>query len=248
MKWFAAATLLATIAVSTSFGSLYRWNTKKRVPISLREALDRAEKLLGEDAKNRYCVDVALYGNRAGDGTGGAWNLWYAAADGSTKHVFISMDGKSEVKVWSNPIDWAKHEGRRTSLEDVKGRLEKLFAKHGMEATLQLDRNSLTVRYKTRVFRTYNKNDLGHYADTLTDETGPTAQGFFIRCDVISSFERGWHDGYFERGPYWQLYKRIHLMARRNSFLKVEVRYGEKPDHQITRELFHIFGEEARDL
>src|SRR5690606_17279573 len=99
----------------------------KRVPIPLADALKMAEKLLGEDAKNRYCVSVALYGNKEGDGKKGAWNLYYAADDGSQKQVSIHMDGEFDIKLANGPIDWNKEEGRRKELAEVKKLLQELF-------------------------------------------------------------------------------------------------------------------------
>src|SRR5687768_383066 len=98
-----AAVVAMTLASTVAVASLYSWNDAKRPPISLAEALTRAEKLLGDDAANRYCVSVSLYGDETGEGKKGAWNLLFAAADGSKKHVYIDMQGKSDVKLWNGP-------------------------------------------------------------------------------------------------------------------------------------------------
>ena len=111
------ATLLALVA-STTCGRLYFWNANKRPPVTLQEALRRADKLLGDDAKNRYCISMVLYGNKKGDGKFGIWNLEYYAEDGSLKMVYIdSQTGKGYVGPGNGPIDWRKKEGRRTGLE-----------------------------------------------------------------------------------------------------------------------------------
>ncbi len=248
MKRFVVSTLVPCLVVSAAFGSLYSWNPKKRVPIPLRDALDRAEALLGDDANNRYCVAVILFGNKEGDGKGGAWNLFYAAEDGSKKLVHISMDGTSRVTLWNGPTDRTQGAGRRTDLDDVRERLAKLFADNKIDAQVQQTGNSLTVRYKTRSHKTYAQTEDGEYTDILSEVIGPKANGFVIDVSVVTKFVRGWHSGYPGTGPYWREYKRIHLTATKNTFLKVEVLYGGNVNHEFANELFGVFGVEARNL
>ena len=234
--------VIATLLASTAFASLYIWNPKKRVPISLREALTKAEELLGEDAKNRYCIDVSLYGNEASDGKGGAWNLFYAAEDGSKKLVYISMDGRSDVKLWNGPIDWTKHQGRRTGLDDVKTQLEQLFKKQGIDASIEIKGQKLTCNYNTRKFQTYEQLDGGSYGEKLVETVGPKSDGFTIVAQEQKSIDLGWQDSYYG-GPYWRLYRRMHLMTTPETYLKVEVKSGRGCNYEFSNEMFRIFGE-----
>lgn len=227
---------------STAVASLYSWNPKRRVPISLRDALAKAEELLGDDAKNRYCIGVSLFGDRDGEGKQGAWNLFYAAEDGSKKHVYIDMDGRSDVKLWNGPIDWTKNEGRRTGLDDVKTRLQELFKKQGIDAAIEIEGEKLTCNYNTREFQTYEKLDDGSYGENLIKTVGPKADGFTIVAVEQKSIDRGWHDRY-DDGPYWRQYQRMHLMSTAERYLKVEVKYGHNCNYDFSNEMFHIFGE-----
>ena len=43
--------VIVSLLASTAVASLYSWNPKRRVPITLRDALNKAEELLGDDAK-----------------------------------------------------------------------------------------------------------------------------------------------------------------------------------------------------
>jgi hypothetical protein len=238
--------VIVSLLASTAVASLYSRSPKKRVPVSLRDALTKAEELLGDDAKNRYCVGVSLYGNKEGDGKGGAWNLFYAAEDGSKKHVYINMDGRSDVKLWNGPIDWTKHEGRRTGLDDVKTRLEQLFKKQGIDAAIQIEGEQLTCTYKTRDFQTYEQIDDGSYGENLIKTVGPQSDGFTIVAQIQKSIDLGWHDGYHD-GPYWRLYRRTHLMTAPETYLKAEVKYGHKCNYEFRNEMFRIFGETTQN-
>jgi hypothetical protein len=204
--------------------------------------LNKAEELLGDDAKDRYCIGVLLYGNKEGDGKGGAWNLFYAAEDGSKKHVYINMDGRSDVKLWNGPIDWTKHEGRRTGLDDVKTRLQQLFKKQGIDAAIEIEGEKLTCNYNTREFQTYEKLDDGSYGEKLIKTVGPKSDGFTSVALEQKSIGHGWRDGY-DDGPYWRQYQRMHLITTAETYLKVEVKYGHECNYQFSKEMFRIFGE-----
>ena len=246
MKRLLIPFVIVALLASTAVASLYSWNPKKRVPISLREALTKAEELLGDDAKNRYCIGVSLYGNKEGDGKGGAWNLFYAAEDGSKKQVYINMEGESDVKLWNGPIDWTKHDGRRTGLDDIKTRLEQLFNKQGINASIEVANDKLTCIYNTRKFQTYEQLDDGSFAEKLTEIVGPKSDGFTIVAQEQKTIDRGWHDGY-DDGPYWRLYRRIHLMTTAETYLKVEVKYGHDCNYEFRNEMFRIFGDSTRN-
>ena len=246
MKRLLIPFVIVGLLASTAFASLYSWNPKKRVPISLRDALTKAEELLGDDAKNRYCIGVSLYGNKEGDGKGGAWNLFYAAEDGSKKQVYVNMDGQSDVKLWNGPIDWTEHEGRRTGLDDVKTRLEQLFKKQGIDASVEIAGEKLTCNHNTRKFQTYAQLDDGSYGEKTIETIGPQLDGFAIVAQEQKSIDRGWHDGYAD-GPYWRQYQRMHLMTTEETYLKVEVKYGHGCNYEFSNEMFRIFGETTRN-
>ena len=91
---FIVGVLIVSVA-GTACASLFGWRDRVRPPVSLRKALDISERELGDDLKNRYCVNVSLYGNPTGSPKPGAWNLLFAAADGSKKHVYVDMDSLS---------------------------------------------------------------------------------------------------------------------------------------------------------
>jgi len=77
---------------------------------------------------------------------------------------------------------------------------------------------------------------------------GPTATGFVINVTVVTNFVRGWHDRYAGAGPYWREHRRVHLMTTENTFLKVEVLYGENLNYEFKKEMFSVFGDEAHNL
>jgi len=173
MKHLLIALLASAFLASASVASTYLWNPTERPAVSLEDALLQARKLLGDDADERYCVGVLLLGNKEGDGKSGAWWLNFAAADGSMKHVDINMKGDADVKYYP-PIDWNANKGRRSGLADVQGRINQVFANAGIDATAKIEKNHLSVRYKTRIFKVHPKGEDGEYGNELQDVVGPT--------------------------------------------------------------------------
>ena len=133
-------TVLAVVTILTfgacAYGSLYSWVDSNRPPVSLREALMKAEEMLGKERERYYCVNAHIWGNERGDEKDGAWNLMFAAKDGSRKHVYVDMQGASEVKLWNGPVDWKANAGRRTDLHDIRDRLFDVLKSHGFSPTL----------------------------------------------------------------------------------------------------------------
>jgi len=248
MRRSIVVSLLFCLAASTALGSLYSWNPKKRPPTTLADALGIAKNLLGNDAVHRYCVAARLYGSAEGDGKSGAWNLYYAAEDGSRKQVYINMSGERSVRLWNGPVDWTKHDGRRTGISDVKKRLEELFDRHKLNVDIKLNGATLSARYKTRTFRTYHETVEGQYSDILTETVGPLPNGLVIEVEESPTFIRDWHDGYLGIGPYWRFYRRLHLLTQEDKFLKVEFRYGTDLSGDIRNEICDVFGEQASNL
>jgi hypothetical protein len=233
----------ALVLCSTAVASLYSWNDAKRPPLELADALSRAERLLGDDANHRYCVHVSLYGDETGEGKKGAWNLWFAAADGSKKHVFIDMQGNSRVRQWNGPVDSRKNEGRRSNLDDVRRRLEELFAKEGIAAEFAVDDGGLVVKHRTRTFHIHPEHDEGEYSDELQQVLGPAAEGIWLRLRTVNhpdSRQYGYDDG-----PYWRWVRGTYFLNEPGSYLAVDFRYGQELKYEIVSQIQQIFGKRA---
>jgi hypothetical protein len=216
---------------------------REETPISLADALAKAEKLLGADAANRYCVSVSLYGDETGEGKKGAWNLLFAAADGSKKHVYIDMQGKGDVDTWNGPIDWKKNDGRRTDLADVRRRLEELFTREGIQAVFEARQDRLLMTYKAREFQIYPQREDGSYAAELEKAPGPAGDGVWLQVRIVDkpdSREYGYDDG-----PYWKWVRGTYFLTQRGKFLAVDFRYGPNVKYEIARQMWDIFGEQT---
>lgn len=238
-RWFVVVTLATTCACSTiAFASLYSWNDTKRPPISLADALARAEKLLGEDAVNRYCVGVGLYGDETFDGKIGKWNLYFAAADGSKKHVYIDMLGNGEVRLLHGPIDWKEKKGRRDGIADVRRRLEELFAKEHIEAQYVTQGDALIVKYHSRVFKVYPEREDGGFGNQLEDTEGPDSDGIWLSVRVVDK-PIPWRS----RFGYWRGEELTHILTQRGKFLKTETRIGPLVPYEIDLQITRVFGE-----
>ena len=230
-----ALVLSATVALATS----YRWNDSKRPPISLSGALARAEKLLGEDAANRYCVSVYLAGD-GGDGKLGGWNLFYAATDGSKRLVMIDMQGNSQVKPWNGPISSKVNRDRRKDLAEVRRRLDELFAKEVMKATFTAGSDSLLVEYKTREFQVYSRRDDGSYSEKLETVRGPEADGIWIRIQQTNELEP---EKEYVHGPYWNENYDAYILTTEGKFISVDLRYGLNSKEEVIRQVHDVFGQ-----
>ena len=235
------AIALLTIASTAALASLYSWNDAKRPPISLADALARAEKLLDDDAANRYCVSVSLHGNETGDGKEGAWNLLFAATDGSKKHVYINMEGESHVKLWNGPIDWKKNDGRRADLADARRRLEELFAKEGIEAEYEAHPDRLLVKYKAREFQVHPLQKDGTYSEQLERIPGPGGEGIWLLVRIVEKPHQP-EDEYSDT-PYWSGERYTYFLTEPGKFLSVDLRYGHKAKYEVARQIWDTFGE-----
>jgi hypothetical protein len=237
-----AAILALALCSPFAFASLYFWNDARRPPISLREALTRAEKLLGDEAPNRYCVAVSLYGDETGDGKKGAWNLFFTAADGSKKNVYIDMQGNSRVTLWNGPIDPKKNEGARKDLGDVRRRLEELFAKEGIAAEFDAQVDGVTVQHHTRTFRVHPERDDGSHGEELWEMPGPAADGVWLRLQIVDAPDRRVEFG-CDDGPYWRWHRGTYVLTQPGKFLAVDLRYGRKVKDGIVTRVRQVFGE-----
>lgn len=237
-----APIVVITLASSIALGTLYRWNESKRPPVSLEDALVKAEKLLGDDAANYYCVSVSLFGDATGGGTEGAWNLFYAAADGSKKHVYIDMRGESDVKHWNGAIDRKLNEGRRNSLADVQRRLKALFTKEGIKAEFDVEQGSLLVKYNVRDFQVYPRLKDGGYAKELHTMPGPDADGIWLQVRIVDKPD--WRYGY-RHSPYWTGTLGTYFTTTPGEYLSVEFRCGHNVKYEVRNQIWDVFGEAA---
>jgi hypothetical protein len=238
-----AVTAAMTLGSTVAFASLYSWNDAKRPPISLADALAKAEKLLGDDAANRYCVSVSLYGDKTGEGKEGAWNLLFAAADGSKKHVFINMQGKCDVSAWNGPIDWKKNDGRRADLDDVRRRLEELFAKERIKATFESHQDRFLATYKARQYQIYPQREDGSYAEELKNVPGPAGDGIWLQVQMVENPD---HREYgYDDGPYWNWLRGTYFTTQPGQFLAIDLRYGPNVKYEVVSQIWDIFGDET---
>jgi hypothetical protein len=238
-----AAVAMFALASTVTFASLYRWNAAKRPPIALADALSRAEKLLGDDAANRYCVSVSLFGDETGEGKEGAWNLVFAAADGSKKNVYINMQGKSDVQIWNGPLDKMKNEGRRTDLADVRKRLDELFTKEGIHAKYESLQDSLTVKYEVRDFQIYPEQEDGSYSSKLETVPGPNGDGIWLQVQIVDKPDLRVYR--YDDGPYWRWLRGTYFTTKSGKFLSIDLRYGPNVKYEVMRQMEQIFGDET---
>jgi hypothetical protein len=251
-----AVSMLAVVA-STTCGSLYFWNANKRPPVALQEALRRADKLLGDDAKNRYCIGVMLYGNKKGDGKFGIWNLQYCTEDGPVKMVYIdSQTGKGHVELWKGSIDLFKKVGRRTGLKDIATRLNKVLKDFGYTERAAVTKNKLVLRARTRKYQVHpyiegGFGENGGFGEDLVEVIGPKHDGVII--EAFESGNAGGEPPFFsshDLGKYWQSNRSNHLLTGKNRYVTVDIRYGEKRKRGIGQSsdllglLMRAFGEQ----
>lgn len=237
--------LLTAIAASfaaiagPAFGTLFKWRDRVRPPVSLKEALNIGERLLGDDAKNRFCVDVSIYGNPIGAPKPGAWNLLFAAEDGSKKHVYVDMEGNGTLSTWNEAIDWKKDAGRRKDLNDAQSRLESLFEKENLEVTLTREHGRLVGHYRTRSYAIYKPDQLGAFAEELTTEVGPKIDGFMFDAEIVDDGTDHYH---FDYGPYWTEYTQLYPTTEKGKLILVRKRLGRQIKQEMQMQIDQAFG------
>ncbi len=233
------AVCIALLVTGTSFAELFKWRARVRPPVSLKEALDIGEKLLGDDAKKRFCIDVSIYGNPMGAPKPGAWNLLFAAEDGSKKHVYVDMDGNGNLSTWNEAIDWTNDAGRRKNLHDVQKRLEALFDKERLDATIDRDGERLIGRYRTRTYEIYRAEKNGAFSETLTTEVGPKNDGFTFEAQIVDEGTDYFH---FDYGPYWTEYTQLYPTTEKGKLILVRKRYGRDFKQELHSQIDQAFG------
>jgi hypothetical protein len=234
--------LLALISVS-AYAATYLWNPNKRPPITLPEALRRAEALLGEDAKQRYCIGMWLYGNKAQDGKECGWHLVYAAEDGSKKLVFIDENGNGNVEQMNGPIDWRKKEGRRTGLEDIGKRLNAVLEASDYEERAEVAANQLVLHLRTRTYRIHPKTESGEFGENLVEVIGPKSDGIVIKASVVTKPDRVAPAYGYEEGVYWYVQRRNFLLTTQGKFVKMEMLRGRDVSDGLFLAVWQAFGE-----
>jgi hypothetical protein len=234
--------LLALIGVA-AYADTYLWNPNKRPPITLPEALRRAEALLGEDADQRYCIGMMLFGNKAQDGKECGWNLVYAAEDGSKKLVFIDENGNGSVAQMNGPIDWRKKEGRRTGLEDIGKRLNAALKANGYGERAVVTANHLVLQVRARTYRVHPKTESGEFGEGLVEVIGPKSDGIVIRASVDTKPDRVAPAYGYGEGVYWYVQRRNFLLTTQGRFVKMEMLRGRDVSDGLFLELWQAFGE-----
>jgi hypothetical protein len=226
-------------ACGTCLATLFKWRDRVRPPVSLREALDIGEQLLGDDATNRYCVEVSIFGNPMGAPKPCTWNLFFAAGDGSKKHVYVDMDRNAKLSTWNEAIDWTKDAGRRKDLKDVQSRLAELFKKENLDVEIVLQNEQLIGSYRTRTYRVY-KNELdGSYSDTLVDEIGPKHDGFSFDAEFVDEGADYYH---FKSRPYWIENTQVYPTAIEGKLIVVQKRAGRDFPEELHSQIDQAFG------
>lgn len=226
---------IAGLCVENSF----RWRDRVRPPVSLQAALKIGEELLGDEAKNRWCVDVSISGNPHGAERPGAWHLLFAAADGSKKQVYVDMDGNGKLSPWNEAIDWKKDKGRRTDLNDAFLRLKDLFKKENLGSEIAMEGNRLVGRYKTRSYHVYPSNPDGSFTDDLAVEVGPKHDGIIFEAQTVSD---GNERGDYQIRPYWLEDTRSYPTTQERKFILVKMRYGREFPKEIKAQMEQAFG------
>ncbi len=75
------------------------WNSRQKPEISLTQALSMAQKSLGKNQKDFYCVDAKLGVSLAR----GDWTLQFGSKNAGTRFVMVLFDDKT-VRVSKSPF------------------------------------------------------------------------------------------------------------------------------------------------
>jgi len=218
--------------------SMFRWHDHVRPPISLERALEISREQLGDDYENRYCVEVALYGNPYAQPKPGAWNLFFAAEDGSKKHVYINMDGDAEVKMWNHAIDWEKNKGLRSDLADIRTRFEEFLEKEELDASITHTDEKTVVSFHARSFYVHEPTDDGSYEAHYSQTVGPDSDGFIVEfwlTDTPTTLA-------YKQRPYWTERTGTRPLTTKNSFVHFVMRSGVNLKREYDSQIAQIFG------
>lgn len=241
MRLIAAFILVASCS-AVAYASLYAWVDTNRPTISLVDALKHAERLLGDNRDQYYCINAHIYGNESGDGKEGAWNLMFGAADGSRRHVSVNMQGESDIRVWNGPIDWDANKGRRTDLDDVRDRVAAVLKSQSLEPdALSFVDSVLTITRASRSFDLHTLGSDGEYSTDTHKVVGPQSNGICIR--VMHVNKQPPEKPYRWQGPYWYIHDQNYILADGNGFLTAEVTYGAKFPRKVVDQITQCFGE-----
>ena len=232
----------AVVSGATSDTRAYSWNETKRPPVSLAEALVKAEQLLGDQTADRYCVSVDLYGDQTASGKLGYWALLYAANDGSKKLVSIDMQGDGGVRDWNGPIDMnAKGKVALAGLVDVRTVVERLFAREGIEAQFQLTPEELIVEHHTRPFQVYAQGPDDSYSAQLQTVKGPNADGIWLRVTIVGQPDLRRYA--YRDGPYWRWHRATYFTSNDGKYFAVDLRYGSAVKAEVINRLINALGQ-----
>ena len=222
----------------TSRISLFRWHDHVRPPVSLERALEISKAKLGDDYENRYCVEVQLFGNPYALPRPGVWNLYFAAEDGSKKHVSVDMDGEATVEMWNEAIDWEKNRGLRHDLEDIRKRFRDFLAKEKLEASTIESNEKTVVSFRQRSFHVHLSNDDGSYQAELSEIAGPDADGFIVEfwvTDTPATPDR-------QQRAYWTERSKAVPLTSPNTYVQTIFKTGPRLKREYRDQIEQIFG------
>ena len=98
--------------------------------------------------------------------------------------------------------------------------------------------SSLTVSYKTQIFKIHGGSMSGEFAREAHDEQGPTAQGFMLTVSVQQKGEI--NQGVVPqtlRAPYWQTYLQVTPVAGSDKQLFWGLSFGMRTDAKLLAQI-----------
>ena len=238
--YWAASLIIVGVPVPhvSNNSSTFDWNDHVRPPVSLEKAIELSREQLGDDYANRYCVRVSLYGNPTGGPKPGQWNLFYAAENGSKKHVIVDMDGNAAAGVWNQAIDWNQNKGKRADLADIKKRLQIFFDKERLGVEFSESNGKVVVTHRTRMFQVHQLMEDGRFDDQLTELRGPASDGFIIEYYLTNKPV----SASYENGIYWSVFAKTVPLQTKDNYVHFSITEGRRIKREYVLQLIQIFG------
>ncbi len=237
-----AGLISLTVCSAVAYASTYAWVDTNRPPVSLAEALQHAERLLGDSRVLYYCINASINGDVSGDPKTGTWNLMFGAADGSRRHIYVNMQAESHIRVWNGPVDWAASKGRRTDLNDVRDRVAAVLRSHSLEPDTQSIVGSvLTITKSSRPFHLHTLGPDGEFSAETQSIVGPKKDGICIRVTHVD--QQPPEKPYQWQRLYWNIDEQNFILADGNGFLVAEITYGSEFPSKVEDQIMHCFGE-----
>lgn len=244
-----AIVLLAACGFSFGVTVDLEWNKHIRPPVSLHEAIETAEKALGEDAENRYCVDAQLSDTATFDLKDAEWTFLFAAQDGSQKIVEVNMNREATLSNWNEAMDWEKNSVPRQDLREVETRLKDLFKEKQLDVSLDMIGDRLVGSFRTRPYRVHRQEADRAYSKELFDVVGPAHDGFSFEAEEVTG-ERAKEALSVryesEDHPYWLGNMEAYPTVTEGRAIVVHVRYGKDFPFDLSTQISHAFGAKPR--